>query len=402
VLRGPGVTRLGVFLGVAPHAGGMFQYAQSILEALDALPANRYAIVAACADPLWLDHLRRHRFAASHLPGGKLGMKLAAAQMALRIPGPACRTFNRLFNPAVRGMLAGKCDLWLFPAQDVLGYQTPVQSVVSVHDLMHRYEHRFPEVAASGRFAAREQRFGGIARFATAMLVDSEVGRQQLVESYATDAGRIYPLPYVAPSYIHGPIPAGFDQRHKLPAKFAFYPAQFWEHKNHRRLVDAAASLRAAHPDIHLVFSASLTHGYRGLAEHVKAAGMDAHVTFAGRVADEDMPEFYRRARCMVMPTFFGPTNIPPLEAFALGCPAAVSGIYGMPEQAGGAALLFDPESVADIAGCLRRLWQDDALCEDLRRKGMERSAAWNQASFNARFQDIVESVLARRGRRPA
>ena len=32
------------------------------------------------------------------------------------------------------------------------------------------------------------------------------------------------------------------------------------------------------------------------------------------------MPEFYRRARgIMMMPTFFGPTNIPPLEANALG-----------------------------------------------------------------------------------
>lgn len=45
------------------------------------------------------------------------------------------------------------------------------------------------------------------------------------------------------------------------------------------------------------------------------------------------MPEFYRRARRMVMPTYFGPTNIPPLEANALGCPVAVSKVYGMPEQ---------------------------------------------------------------------
>lgn len=396
------MTRLGIFLGVAPHAGGMFQYAQSILDALGSLPGDKYRIVAAYADPLWAEQLRRHPFEAVALTGGSLGLKLAAAMMALRIPGAACRAISPHLNPAVRTLLSARCNLWLFPAQDVLSYQAPVPSLVSVHDLMHRYERRFPEVSASGRYAAREQRFGGIARFSTGMLTDSEVGRQQLVESYAADPERIFALPYIAASYIHEPVPDGFDQRHRLPAKFAFYPAQFWEHKNHRRLVDAAASLKAEHPDIHLVFSASLTHGYRALADHVKAAGMDGHVTFAGRVPDADMPEFFRRARCMVMPTFFGPTNIPPLEAFALGCPAAISGIYGMPEQAGDSALLFDPESTADIADRLRRLWQDDALCAELRRKGLARAAAWNQDSFNTRFRVIVETVMARHDNSPA
>ena len=389
------MTRLGCFLGVAPHAGGMFQYAQSILDALAALPPDRFRITVAHADPSWKDHLENFRFQRIAIAAGQASLRLAEAMMALRMPGAACRVLTPWINPAVRAMLSAQCDLWLFPAQDILSYQTPAPALVSIHDLMHRYERRFPEVSASGRFAAREQRFGGIARFATGMLVDSEVGRQQLVESYAADARRIFPLPYVAPSYIHAPLPAGFDERHRLPAKFAFYPAQFWEHKNHRRLVDAAASLRAEHADIHLVFTGNPTHDHGALAAHVDATGMRPHVTFAGRVADADMPEFYRRARCMIMPTFFGPTNIPPLEAFALGCPAAISGIYGMPEQAGGAALLFDPESVPDMADCLRRLWQDDALCSELRRKGLARAAAWNQAGFNARLRDIVETVVA-------
>jgi hypothetical protein len=51
------------------------------------------------------------------------------------------------------------------------------------------------------------------------------------------------------------------------------------------------------------------------------------------------MPELYRRARALVMP----------LEAFEIGCPVAISGIYAMPEQAGDAALLFNPESVDEM-----------------------------------------------------
>ena len=54
------------------------------------------------------------------------------------------------------------------------------------------------------------------------------------------------------------------------------------------------------------------------------------------------MISFYKYAVALVMPTFFGPTNIPPLEAFALGCPVITSNIYGIPEQVGDAALLVN------------------------------------------------------------
>jgi glycosyltransferase involved in cell wall biosynthesis len=90
------------------------------------------------------------------------------------------------------------------------------------------------------------------------------------------------------------------------------------------------------------------------------------------------------------MPTFFGPTNIPPLEAFELGCPVATSRIYGVPEQLGDAALLFDPHSIEEIHDCLVRLWMDNSLCDDLAQRGRERARKWGPEQFAARFRDIV------------
>jgi glycosyltransferase involved in cell wall biosynthesis len=95
------------------------------------------------------------------------------------------------------------------------------------------------------------------------------------------------------------------------------------------------------------------------------------------------------------MPTFFGPTNIPPLEAMALGCPVAVSDIYAMPEQLNGAGLLFDPTSVEQIAAALHRLWTDDELCMDLARKGVERTKQWAQPQFTEHLRQIVVDVSA-------
>jgi glycosyltransferase involved in cell wall biosynthesis len=105
------------------------------------------------------------------------------------------------------------------------------------------------------------------------------------------------------------------------------------------------------------------------------------------------MPGLYRAARALVMPTFFGPTNIPQLEAFALGCPVATSRIYGIPEQVGDAALLFDPSSVDEIYDAIEKLWTDDALCAGLAQKGREHEAKWGRPQFRSRLAEIVEQL---------
>jgi glycosyltransferase involved in cell wall biosynthesis len=112
-----------------------------------------------------------------------------------------------------------------------------------------------------------------------------------------------------------------------------------------------------------------------------------------GYVPDSDMAGFYRRARALVMLTYFGPINIPPLEAFAAGCPVATSCIYGIPEQLDNAALLFDPRSLEQIHDCMVRLWRDDALCADLAQRGKEHSKQWGPAQFGARFREIIEEL---------
>ena len=95
----------------------------------------------------------------------------------------------------------------------------------------------------------------------------------------------------------------------------------------------------------------------------------------------------------LVMPTFGGPTNIPQLEAFVLGCPVATSRIFGIPEQVGDAALLFDPADVDEIADCVKRLWQDDALCDSLIRAGHERAARWGEQQFAQRLYEYLEEL---------
>lgn len=386
--------KVGLFLGVGPQAGGMFQYAQSVLEALSQF-SNRYVVLIAYSDAAWAPILARLGLCGVPLRYAKIGQQLADIAMVLRLPGRIVRRLGQLFNPLIRELLLLRCNVWIFPAQESLAYQIPACTIGTIHDLMHRYEPTFPEVSAKGRFGIREHRFRNIAAWCTGVLVDSDVGCQHVVQSYGVAISKIYPLRYVAPSYLQSSSErVNFNEHYNLPTKFLFYPAQFWSHKNHMRLIDAVHQVAKQCPDVALVLTGGRHHSFDEIHQRVNDLGMVGKVHFVGYVPDEDLSGFYRRARALVMPTFFGPTNIPPLEAMAVGCPVLVSRIYGMPEQCGDAALYFDPNSVSEMTKCVEQIWIDDTLVAEMIRKGLERTLDNDQMQFNRRLAEVVDSVF--------
>lgn len=390
------MRRIGLYLGFPPEGGGAFQYAQTVLEALASFPVSHYEIIVACCNAAWINALERHNADFKYL-NVHVSLKDAIVSHALRfgLPLSLWRLIAPSFHPLTKFLLAQRCHLWIFPAQDVWTYAFPTTTLGVIHDLMHRYEPNFPEVSSFGLFRRRERHYRRICDHARGICVDSEIGKQQVMDSYNAIADRLYVLPFVAPTYIHSDVvPCNFDQRYHLPEKFIFYPAQFWPHKNHIRLLQALANLHPALPDLHLILAGSKKNGYANIVNEIALLGLQDRVQILGYVPEQDMPVLYRRAVALVMPTFFGPTNIPPLEAMAVGCPMAVSDIYAMPEQVGDAALLFNPNSVEEMANAIFRLATEEKLRQQLIEKGKKQMALWGQVQFNRRLLQIVELAI--------
>jgi glycosyltransferase involved in cell wall biosynthesis len=117
------------------------------------------------------------------------------------------------------------------------------------------------------------------------------------------------------------------------------------------------------------------------------AAGVEQLRT-AGYVTDAELRTLYQHAGCLVYPSLYEGFGLPPLEAMACGCPVIASRVASLPEVCGDAALYCDPEDPADIARAIRGVLHDDALRQDLRRRGLERSARF-------RWSRSAGSVLA-------
>ena len=299
------------------------------------------------------------------------------------IPLGLQRKFAFLWNPFVNTLRKKKPDLWIAQTTEIGEELLGIPTIVPIFDLMHRYHPEIPEL--NEKFKEREILYTYECEHATRILVDSEVGKQHVLECYGDGTSelgnKIRILPFIPSDYIYEA-----EDIEELPysifPKYIFYPAQFWTHKNHTRLLQAIQKLKEKGIIINLVLVGSEQNNEQTVENMIEQYGIQDQVKILGYVNNLEMVYLYKHARALVMPTLLGPTNIPQLEAFVLHCPVATSRIYAIPEQVGDAALLFDPLNVEEIAHCIERLWVDDELCQELINKGQKKAEAWGQQEF--------------------
>jgi len=277
--------------------------------------------------------------------------------------------------------------------------------VMSVHDLQHRLQPQFPEVSANGEWEAREFDLGNGIERATLILVDSEVGMEDVLTFYGDriTPDRIRILPSVPPPYLAVRASdwalAATRQKYSLPDTYLFYPAQFWPHKNHVRLVQAMALLKQRGVEVPpLVLTGSHStpireHEFARMQVTARGSRVEDQIHYLGLVPDEDMAALYGSASGLIFPTFFGPTNIPVVEAWSVGCPVLTSDIRGIREQVGDAALLADPGSVESIARGIERLTLDEDLRRTIVERGRKRLEEYTFEDFAARLRAIVDEA---------
>lgn len=299
-------------------------------------------------------------------------------------------------------------ELVIFPQPHPWAFEAGVPSVVAIHDLQHRLQPEFPEVSANGEWERREYVLRNCARSAKQILVDSDVGKEHVLffyGPYGASAEQLTSLPFLPASTLprdpSDSARSAVRSRHSLPNAYIFYPAQFWPHKNHARIIEALEQLKHRHGIIvPAVFCGSHADAVRErhfqlLMNMAGQCGVADQIHVLGFVSDDELAALYAGARALVMPTFFGPTNIPALEAWALGCPVLTSDIPGVREQMGDAALLVDPRSVDQLTDGIRRLWTDSELRSSLVLRGTRRLTSYGPAEFRARLRAALLAAVA-------
>jgi len=245
--------------------------------------------------------------------------------------------------------------------------------VATVHDLFSVISDRF----ASAGFRKKKARYyrDAVDRAAT-IIAPSESTRRDLIEHLGADPDRVV---VIHEGVRQDPPPAAEEQvervraEHGISARYILSVGSVNRRKNSAGLVRAFARVRTRFgAETHLVLVGAHTQPEETL-EAIAEEGVDDCVRLLGYAPEDAMPALYTGARAFALPSRYEGFGIPVLEAMAYGVPVVTSNVSSLPEVAGDAALLVDPEDVDGLGDALLCAAEDAGTREGLIARGRER-----------------------------
>lgn len=286
--------------------------------------------------------------------------------------------FRRIVAP-LRASNRGVRYAWeqtIFPLQlraarvDVvhsLGYVGPLCThcphVVTIHDVNYRN----PVVGMS---ALKRHVMGGfvdwLAVRADHILTMSEFSKSQIIELLGIPSDKITTARLASKPRVAASSESIQGAYHRRPYIIAFGDAH--AHKNIPRLIAAFAAVADVIPHQLVIIGRLPATGF--VSEAVSLSSIQSRITLAGYLSDDDLRSTVAGAAVLAFPSLYEGFGLPILDAQAEGVVVACSTAGSLPEVSGGAAILFDPLSVPEIAGALVRAATDQSLRADLIRAG--------------------------------
>jgi len=281
-----------------------------------------------------------------------------------------------------------------------------LRQLLMVPDIQHEY---LPECFSEEALRERRRIYTDSIRQADHICAISEFTRRTLIERLAVPPAKVTTVPLAADPIFRPTRDPAFDKtclaKYRLLSErpYLFFPGHTWKHKNHRAAISAMAILRDRYGlSPQLICTGGAREGQPELERQTEQLGLGGQVRFLGYCPHEDLPAFYRHAGCLLFPSLFEGFGIPVLEAMACGCPVVCSNTTSLPEVAGEAALLVEPNDPEAIAEAVSRVLREDGLREHLVIRGFERAREFSWRRHTRETVAILHRLHEQlRGRAP-
>ena len=392
--------KIAIFLDTKKNSGGAYQELAYMLEKISSRFQENLDISIISTSPtlkIESDKLNLKTY--------YLSMNFFERHIAfLRNYDPTIRRLKKyFFNNKFESLLKKlNIDLVYFtgPSQYSL-YLENTDYIITIPDLSHREDLEFPEWTKSSEFQRRDEIISKSTVKAIAVITNANIIKDKISSIYSVEKKRIYVInhrPSLGVSRYKKYDPKLFDdlkKKYNLPEKYIFYPAMYLPHKNHKYIIDVINILNNKfNIEMSAVFCGSDKGYLNKIKQYSVETGQKQNSFFLDFVEDKYLPYLYLNSVALTMPTFSGPTNIPPWEAFMLNVPVLYSNIHNVKEVYKDAVLYIDPFQPMTMVNGLKEILSNKNTKEKLLLNGKK---ILNSIDENKEFEQFFEIIKRRR-----
>jgi len=268
--------------------------------------------------------------------------------------------------------------------------------IITVHDLTFL---RYPQFLTAESRRYYNTQIARAVAMADRILADSRATKADLIDLLGAPADKISVVWLAADARFKPMAPAEVQPRLDalgLPETYLLFVGTFEPRKNVAGLLTAYRLLLDREPGApRLVISGRRGWLFDETPAQIDRLGLRERIVFLDAPSDADLVALYNGATALALPSYYEGFGLPVLEAMACGAPVVISDRGSLPEIAGDAALVVNPDDPDALATALRRVSLDVDLRAELRRKGLTRAAEFSWERCARETLAAYDRVLA-------
>lgn len=238
------------------------------------------------------------------------------------------------------------------------------------------------------------------AHWADHVVTISEYSKREIVTHFGISADKISVTPLGVDARfferVENQTKVDILQRLGLPETFFLFVGTLQPRKNVERVLEAHAALpERVRKEVPLVIVGRAGWGCDALVSRLAGLDSKAYVHWLQYLPDLEVRALMQSAQALVFPSLCEGFGLPVVEAFASGLPVITSNTTSLPEVAGDAALMINPESVAEISEAMTQMLDSPGLAERLSEAGLRRARALDWEACAAATLTAYRQVIS-------
>ncbi len=194
--------------------------------------------------------------------------------------------------------------------------------------------------------------------------------------------------------YYENNLSRALRQKFNLPERFIFFLGNQAPKKNMLNVLNAYKKYRQQTREVHpLVIAETHPQELKKMLHQIQAPELAHHIHLTGYIEHRLLPFFYNSATLFLYPSLRESFGIPIIEAMACGTPVITSDTSAMPEVAGGAAWLVNPQSPEEMAEAIAKVMNNPYLRSSMTQKGLERAKRFCWENTAQQTLEIYENI---------
>lgn len=286
-----------------------------------------------------------------------------------------------------------QADVFLSP-DGYLSLATNIPSVLVIHDLAFEHYPQFVDKISSAYYRYFTPKY---CQKATKIATVSNFSKQDIITRYKIASEKIS-VTYNGVKNQFQPVSATAKEKIKQQfsegKEYFVYAGSLHPRKNIARLFEAfEAFKKATHAEHKLVIAGAKGWMMQEINEGYNSMQFKNDVVFTGHLNTEDLSKVIAAAKAMVYVSLFEGFGIPIIEAMKCHVPVITSNTSSMPEVAGDAALIVNPESVIAISQAMIQLHESPDLCGELIKKGIKQQEKFTWDNTATQLWQLIEQA---------